>query len=154
MIARTVFYARLAICKECEFWRGACLKAHKLQGALGCPVKKFEGVDGVGYMEDIPVPVPEHPAVGASGCCGAGNPGDEIKPMSWIEVWHHLMAAMQDWRKAGFPIVSSEVYSKRVNTCKACPKGQYQWFQCKNCKCVVYTKAKLATEDCPLGLWS
>lgn len=152
MIGRSTFYERLPVCKACDFWRGVCLKGHVLQGTLGCPLKKFPGVDAAGYMDDLPVPTPELPAVSATGCCGQVPEGD-IKPMSWGEVWRHLMVAMEDWKKAGFPVVSGEAYVNRIRTCKACPKGQYQWFQCKNCKCVIYTKAKLATEDCPFGLW-
>jgi hypothetical protein len=152
MIDRTTFYQRLPVCKACEFWRGACLKGHVLQGTLGCPLKKFEGIQGVGYMDDLPVPTPELPAISANGCCGP-VPEGELKPMSWGEVWRHLMAAMEDWKKAGFPVVPGEAYVERVNVCKSCPKGQYQWFQCKHCRCVIYTKAKLATEDCPFGLW-
>jgi len=152
MIDRTIFYTRLDICKACAFWRGACLKGHKLQGALGCPLKQFEGVEGVGYMDDLPVPQPELPTVSGTGCCGAVDEG-EIKSLSWGEVWRHLMVAMEDWKKAGFPLASPEVYVERINICKVCPKNQYQWFQCKHCKCIVYSKAKLATEVCPYGLW-
>jgi hypothetical protein len=150
MIGRSIFYERLLVCKACEFWRGACLKGHVLQGTLGCPLKKFEGVAAAGYMDDLPVPTPELPAVSATGCCGQVPEGD-IKPMSWGEVWRHLVTAMEDWKKAGYPVVTGEVYTERTSTCKACV--QYQWFQCKMCKCVIYTKAKLATEDCPIGLW-
>lgn len=148
MISQTVFYARLAVCQTCEFYRGACLKGHVLQGSLGCPLRKFEGVDAVGYMEDKPMP-PEMPA---PGCCG-GPKSEELKPLTWSEVWRHLMSSVQEWQKAGFPMVRDEAYSARIAACKSCAKGQYQWFQCKHCRCVVYTKAKLATETCPYGLW-
>lgn len=63
------------------------------------------------------------------------------------------MTSMAEWKKAGFPTVDGQPYVERIRTCKDCPKGQYQWFQCKHCKCVIYTKAKVATEDCPFGLW-
>jgi len=150
MIQRDIFYTRLSICKQCEFWRGACLKGHVLQGSLGCPLKKFEGVDAVGYMDDIPVPTPELPAVSSSGCCGAKPEGD-LLPMSWGEVWRHLLKAMEEWKKAGFPLTPPELYSKRITTCKKCT--EYQWFQCKQCRCLVLTKAKLLTEACPIGKW-
>lgn len=152
MIARSVFYQRLPICKGCEFWRGACIKGHVLQGSLGCPMKKFEGVDGVGYMDDLPVPAPKLPAVSPTDCCPDVVEG-EIKPMSLGEVWSHLFASMDEWKKSGFETVSKEVYVKRIQICRECPKGEYQWFQCKQCRCIVYIKAKLATEDCPHGLW-
>lgn len=152
MIQRDIFYARLATCKACPLWRGACLKGHVLQGSLGCPLQKFEGVDGVGYMDDLPVPVPELPAISGFGCCGQ-NPTDDLVPLSWGEVWRHLLKSMEEWKKAGFPTVPGPVYVERVHICRECPKKQYQWFQCRHCKCIVYSKAKLATEDCPYGLW-
>lgn len=150
MIERTVFYSRLETCKTCEFWRGACLKGHVLQGTLGCPVKKFEGVLGVGYMEDIPVP-PQMPSTGGCATCGATD-GD-LAPLTWIEVVNHLIESGKKWREAGYPLTPEPAYSQRLNVCKTCPKGQYKWFQCRHCKCIVYSKAKLASEDCPYGLW-
>ena len=127
------------------------MKGHVLQGSPGCPVKKFEGVDGTGYMDDLPVPTPELPAVGASGCCGHAD--GELKPMGWPEVWRHFQQAMADWKKSGFQLTEPADYVKRIQVCRDCPKKQYQWFQCRQCKCIVYTKAKLATETCPYGLW-
>jgi len=153
MIDSPTFYHRLATCKACDLWRGACLKGHVLQGTLGCPLKKFEGIQGVGYMDDLPVPTPELPAVSSQGCCGAAVDG-ELAPLTWGEVWRHLMVSVAEWQKAGYPTVNGEAYVQRINTCRGCPKGQYQWFQCKHCKCIVYSKAKLATEDCPYGLWA
>lgn len=152
MIERTIFYRRLVVCKTCEFWRGTCLKGHALQGPLGCPLKKFEGVNGLGYMDDLPVPTPELPAISTNGCCGQATEGD-LKPMSWGEVMRHLFQAVKEWRAAGYSVVDGDTYRKRIEICRHCPKKQYQWFQCKHCGCVIYTKAKLATEDCPYGLW-
>ena len=119
-------------------------------GEFGCPIKKFEGVGGAGYLEDLPVPVPELPAA-TSTCCGPA--AGDIKPMSWLEVWKHLNEAMVGWRKAGFPMLSGAPYTERLSACRQCPKGQYRWFQCRHCRCCVYTKAKLATEECPFGFW-
>lgn len=153
MIDRTVFYTRLSICKACENWKGACLKGHVLQGTLGCPLRKFEGEAGAPYMEDLPVPLPEQPKTSSGGCCGAAAASSDIKPMTWPEVWRHLVSAMSDWKKSGYSLVDSDTYVKRVNTCRTCPKEQYRWFQCKHCRCVVYVKAKLSTETCPYGFW-
>lgn len=151
MIEKTVFYARLEQCKTCEFWRGACLKGHILQGTLGCPIKKFEGIQGVGYMEDLPVPTPEMPEIRGCATCGATE--GELKPLTWIEVVNHLVVAGKAWREAGFPLTPEPAYSQRIATCKGCPSHQYKWFQCRHCRCIVYSKAKLATEDCPFGHW-
>lgn len=128
------------------------MKGHVLQGSLGCPLRKFEGVDGAGYMEDLPVPMPELPRPGAPGCCG-GAPEDVLKPLTWAEAWKHLNESIAKWRAAGNPLTPPEAYAKRLVICMACPKGQYRWFQCRHCKCLVHTKAKLATETCPYGLW-
>lgn len=152
MIDRSVFYARLELCKVCEFWKGACLKGHVLQGSLGCPVQKFEGVAGSGYMEDMPVPVPETPPEGGTGCCGSKAEGD-IKPLSWVSVWQHLAKSIHEWKTAGYPLTPAELYLERLRICKDCPSSEYRWFQCRQCKCIVYTKAKLATEVCPHGFW-
>lgn len=69
------------------------------------------------------------------------------------EMFEHMVAAGKAWREAGYPLVSDEVYKQRLAVCLACPKKQLRWFQCKQCGCVVYSKAKLATEDCPFKLW-
>lgn len=152
MIERSVFYLRLDVCKACEFWRGACLKGHALSSDLGCPVQKFEGVGAAGYAADQPVPISSLPEVRGTGCCGAVTE-EELKPLAWVDVWKHLTKAVLEWKKAGFPITSQTAYNARINACKQCPKAQYKWFQCKHCKCIVYSKAKLATETCPFGLW-
>jgi hypothetical protein len=144
-----VFYARRAICLQCEFWRGVCLKGHALQGNLGCPLLKFEGMNGEGYLPDQPVPQPALPPAGKL-CCGAV---EDLKPLTWPEVWKHLVKSTREWQAAGYPITPAELYRKRIRACKSCRQGQYQWFQCKHCKCVVYTKALLATETCPFKLW-
>lgn len=145
MIARTTFYNRLTICQACEFWQGRCAKGHVLQGALGCPLKKFAGVDGVGYCVDKPVP----PSAAPAPCC---EDASGIKPMTAGEAVRHLTQAIKSWKDAGCPLTPSESYQRRISTCRSC--SQYQWFQCKQCRCVVYAKAKLATESCPLGFWS
>ena len=147
---RSVFYERLDICKRCDYWKGSCVKGHMLQGALGCPVLKFDGIDGAGNMTDLPVPTPQLPAVGGTGCCGASVSND-LKPMSWGQVLKQFAASMQSWEKSGFLTVSREVYAKRLETCRNC--NNYQWFQCKVCSCLPVVKAKLVTERCPKGFW-
>jgi len=151
MVERPTFYTRLSICKQCEFWQGACLKGHDLNGLLGCPLKKFAGSGNAGYLPDLPTPVPELPAVSANGCCGADQ--SVLKPMSWGDVWWHLTSSMLEWAKAGLPLAPVDVYVERINACRNCPKKQYQWYQCKHCRCNIYTKGRLATESCPFGVW-
>ena len=150
MIDRTAFYARLLLCQGCDQWRGRCMQGHVLQGALGCPLKKFAGVNGVGYAA-LPAP-PASPASPASPACCAPA-ADGLRPLSGLEVVQHLVQSLKAWKLAGFPLATTEVYHQRIRVCEVCPKSQYVRFQCKACQCIVYAKAKLATETCPYGLW-
>ena len=70
-----------------------------------------------------------------------------------MEVVQHMLSAVAAWRKAGCALLSGPAYDERIAACKTCAKGQYVFFQCRHCRCVVYTKAKLPGEDCPYGLW-
>ena len=151
MIDRSVFYSRLSVCSTCAFWRGVCTKGHALNNTPGCPLKKFAGVQGADYLPDIPQPAPQLPKAGV-GCCGAKGDG-ELEPLTWAQVWRHLMEALSKWQAAGYPTVASETYIERIRICQDCPQKQYQWFQCRHCRCIVFSKAKLATETCPFGLW-
>jgi hypothetical protein len=150
MIQREVFQARLGICQSCEFWKGVCLKGHALQSPVGCPVRKFEPVEGASYHPDRPVPVAT--AVSAD-CCGQTKLDVEVKPMTWGEAWQHFVDAMAKWKKDGRPVLEGKAYSNRVQTCKGCPGGHFHYFQCDLCKCLVYTKALLPGETCPKGFW-
>ena len=85
-----------------------------------------------------------------AGCCGESD--GELRPLGAKEILEHMLASLQTWKAAGFPLASDDVYHRRLRVCRRCP--QYRWFQCRHCRCIVYSKAKLATEDCPLKLWS
>ncbi len=82
------------------------------------------------------------------GCC---QPEGDLVPLSMGEVVRHLMHSVEEWKNGGFPLVSESAYVERTRTCKIC--DDYKWFQCKQCRCIIYSKAKLATEKCPRGLW-
>lgn len=149
MIARDVFYDRRdSHCRKCEFWKGVCLKGHALSSPQGCPVKKFPPIQNADYAPDREVPKPGEG--GGAGCCGQAA---DMPPVSWGQVVGQFKSAMVDWTKAGLPVVSQEEHSQRVGTCRSNECGQYWLFYCKQCKCVAFLKAKLATEDCPKGLW-
>ena len=149
MINAGVFYERQAICIACEHWKGVCLKGHGLASPLGCPKQKFSGVEGAGYMEDRPpVKIDARPA---QPCCGDAAP--EVKELTYAEAAQAFMADMKAWQAAGFPLLSEGQYALRVNTCKTCPGGFYRWFQCRACKCLIFSKAKLPTTVCPGGYW-
>ena len=85
-------------------------------------------------------------------CC-AEVPEGELKPLGAKEILEHMLQAVKAWKEAGFPLAEDAVYHQRLRICRSCPKNQYQWFQCRHCRCIVYSKAKLATEVCPYGLW-
>lgn len=73
--------------------------------------------------------------------------------MSLGQAMTHLKDALKQWRAAGYPLCEGEAYVQRTNVCKNCPSGFYAWFQCSQCRCVIYTKAALQTEKCPAGHW-
>lgn len=87
-----------------------------------------------------------------TGCCD--SPDGELKPLGVKELFEHIVGSIKKWKAAGYPLTPDSEYHRRLKICRACPKGQYKWYQCRHCKCIVYSKAKLATEDCPFGLWS
>jgi hypothetical protein len=150
VIPKNVFYARRDNhCTKCEFWKGACLKGHQLSSPQGCPIKKFDPINGADYAPDRPAL--EAPAVPPPGnCCGKGD--DELKPMSWAQAITHLKDSMAQWERDGWPLLPDASYQARVNRCQdECP--HYRWFQCRLCKCFVFTKAKLPHETCPAGRW-
>jgi len=150
MVAHETFHKRLEICKPCAYWRGVCLKGHSLRGAAGCPIRKFEPVDAADYAHDKPVDLTK-PA--AAPCRGCGQAPAEIKPMTWPEALAHLGQSMKTWTAQGFPLCDGAAYAARIEKCKNCPGGHYAWFQCRLCKCIVYSKAKLGNESCPERHW-
>lgn len=155
MVSSSVFYQRRdQHCKLCEFWRGVCLKGHKLSSPAGCPVRKFEPVEGADYAPDKLVEV-HAPAL--TGCCGqpAGENQPESKPpaVRWEDVVAQFAKSLTEWVKQGLPLVPHVVHMERVGQCKKDDCGEYRDFYCSACKCLVYVKGKLATEDCPKRLW-
>ena len=125
------------------------MKGHKLTSPQGCPIRKFEPIQGADYAPDRPSPkAAEIPPPG--NCCGAKE--DELKPMTWAEAAQHLTESMKQWRKDGYPTTPDNVYNARVSQCQeGCP--HYRFFQCRLCKCLVFTKAKVPNEQCPADRW-
>lgn len=49
--------------------------------------------------------------------------------------------------------VSPELYSKRVEICKNCPKYDSKLKRCTECGCYIPVKAKFDFSECPLYKW-
>jgi hypothetical protein len=143
MIRHDIFYGRIeTYCKHCEFWTGhACRKGHLPSSSTGCPMKRFEPVNGADYDLDRE-PDPAEPNM---GCCG-GN-GKEMSDLSWNQVLLHFAMSMVKWGLAGMPVVPEKTHGERYAKCRSCPHIRGFW--CSKCKCVAYLKTKLATEGCP-----
>jgi hypothetical protein len=151
MIPKNVFYERRDnFCMKCDYWKGACLKGHQLSSPQGCPIKKFEPIQGADYAPDTPVrPASNIPQPG--NCCGQTE--TEIKPLTYGEATAKLLESLERWRKDGLPITPDTVYDARIASCQDnCP--HYRWFQCRLCKCMIFLKARLPHESCPVGRWN
>ncbi len=152
MLDSKVFYERKALCEACKHWKGVCLKGHALSSPIGCPIRKFPPVEGAVYLDDRPPAVPQ--VITPGPCCGQGANQETLREMTYPEALSNLASSMAEWAKAGFPLVTEEVYGARLKVCQGPPTcGFYRWYQCRICKCVVVAKAKLGTMKCPGGFW-
>jgi hypothetical protein len=148
MIPRDVFYDRLDNhCRHCEHWANVCLLGHQSSSPEGCPDKRFPPIQGAQYAVVHVAPPP--PALG--NCCG--NTKEELKPLTWPQVLAHFAESMVKWVAEGLPLASREAHALRYGECKSNRCGEFKGFYCRHCRCVAYTKAKLATETCPKGMW-
>ena len=143
VIERTLFYDRLNNhCRQCEQWKGVCLKGHALASDLGCPLRKFEPVGDAGYATE---PVASAVVPKLLDCCGSNA---AMPAMTWPQVLAGFASSMVDWIRKGLPLVDGELHGQRYDRCKTCTK--FRNFYCEHCRCVAYFKTKLATEECPL----
>jgi hypothetical protein len=149
VIPKNVFYDRRDNhCAKCEFWKGACLKGHGLASPQGCPIKKFEPINGADYAPDRPAP--EAPSSRRPATAAGNRP--ELKPMSWAQAITHLKDSLAQWERDGKAAHSRGRLPRPRGRCQDdCP--HYRWFQCRLCKCLVFAKAKLPHETCPAGRW-
>lgn len=78
------------------------------------------------------------------------------------EKMQHYAKALLVWKAAGYPTCSDEETAKRLAICESGKCGRYdvETKSCEVCGCRVNTskwavvnKARMATEDCPLGHW-
>lgn len=148
MVPRKVFYERMEQhCKQCQHWANVCLLGHQLASPEGCPEKKFAPIQGAQYA--VPREAVAPPVL--TGCCN--NSTEELKALTWPEVLAHFAESMTRWVAEGCPLVKKEAHAARYSKCKSNECGQFRSFYCHHCKCIAYTKAKVATETCPKGMW-
>lgn len=69
---------------------------------------------------------------------------------SFYEMTHNFVGAMTEWVQAGFPVVSNDQFTDRLEACEQC---QF-WLgnRCSKCGCFKL-KMWLKTEICPIGKW-
>jgi hypothetical protein len=60
---------------------------------------------------------------------------------------------MWAWARSGFKLSSEQVYTQRLEICKACPQLVKPQFQCKMCGCMMKAKTKVEAASCPLKKW-
>ena len=142
MLPKNVYNSRLEICKMCEFWnRSRCRKGHLISSTTGCPIQKFPPINGADYDTNTsPAPV-ETPVQGCPGC------PQSVQNLSWEQVADHFARSMATWAKSRLAVVSPAIHSQRQAKCAVCPHRSGYW--CTPCKCLIYLKTKLATEQCP-----
>lgn len=142
MLPHNVYNQRLQdFCYKCEWWdRLRCRKGHLPTSSTGCPVGKFEPVNGAGYDEDRPA----DPVATEMSCCGHDQ---NMPDLSWPQVLALFAQSMVRWVKGGMALVADRQHGDRLRKCDACPWRKGFW--CTKCRCVCYLKAKLATEKCP-----
>jgi len=133
-------------CSKCEWWNKLrCRKGHLPTSPTGCPIRKFEPVNGAGYDDDR---LPELPVIDMPPCCGHSN---EMPDLSWGQVLSMFAQSMVRWVAAGLPMASDASHASRLRKCDKCPHRKNFW--CQKCKCVCYLKTKVATESCPDNRW-
>jgi len=147
MIDHRVFYDRLENhCKKCEFFGASrCRKGHAIASPTGCPLQKFPPLSGHGYDVEKEASQPFQPS------CASCVVDEKMPALSWPQVTAHFASAMVRWAAAGMPVVSEQVHGERNVTCKGCPRRNGHW--CSICRCLIYLKSKVATEQCPEYRW-
>jgi len=81
-------------------------------------------------------------------------------PTMSLQLWLYKEALVR-WNKAGRPVREDEEVEQLLNTyCKKCDWYDKEKKRCKGCGCkvttsslAVFNKLKMATEQCPRGLW-
>ena len=51
-------------------------------------------------------------------------------------------------------MLSEEEFKERMSICEKCNRYDTSQSRCMECGCFMLLKARLGTEDCPLGKWN
>ena len=78
---------------------------------------------------------------------------EEPKPPSLFKMIRTFGSELAKYVKEGAPNVSPEDYALRLDTCMQCPKLIKSSMRCGSCGCLLETKAKWKTSDCPEKKW-
>src|SRR5512137_9891 len=93
-------------CSKCEWWNKLrCRKGHLPTSPTGCPIRKFEPVNGAGYDDDR---LPDLPVNDMPPCCGHSN---EMPDLSWAQVLTMFAQSMVRWVSAGLPLASDAAHA-------------------------------------------
>lgn len=146
MLPQNVYNERMqSHCLKCEWWnKMRCRKGHLPTSPTGCPIRRFDPINGAGYDEDRE----PDPVVQDVNCC---NHSTEMPDLSWAQVLALFAQAMVRWVRAGMPLTNDRTHADRLRKCEVCPHRKNFW--CQKCKCVCYLKCKVATEECPDRRW-
>lgn len=88
------------------------------------------------------------------------TPDADNTPGSLKEKLAHYGAALLRWRAVGYPVRTDDEVAACLAACECCEKWNAKKKRCGVCGCnvnasawAIKNKARMATEDCPLGLW-
>jgi len=73
---------------------------------------------------------------------------------SWTEMLTNFTGSMAGWVRAGFPVVSNDEFTNRLETCMGCENWDRSgaFPRCSKCGCT-QLKLWLKTEKCPIAAW-
>jgi hypothetical protein len=77
--------------------------------------------------------------------------------VSFVKKANNFVEAIGKWGASGFPTVTPEILSERLEICKDCEFWDRAGFagtgSCRKCGCSTQAKLRMTTEKCPIGKW-
>jgi len=72
------------------------------------------------------------------------------------ESFHHNITYLTNkkYREKTRLMLSEEEFKERMSICERCNRYDSLQSRCTECGCFMLLKARLGTEDCPLGKWN